>query len=154
VRPILPRWLLVVLAFLLLGFAFVAAASNAGAATVSKEHKQECLFNGMNHQVDWTNKEERRTAWCVTQRWSVPGGFRKFVAVGSCESGWYRFAYNSNGHWGLFQHDTDSWDYRVAHYEPVGWDLQQGWVNSRTQIVVTARMAHNDGDWGQWAGCA
>ena len=121
---------------------------------ITREDKQECSFNEMNTKVDWTNREERRTAFCVVRRWSVPGGLSQFISVGDCESGWWRFAYNDNGHAGLFQHDTDSWPYRVNAYEPQGWDLKEGWMNSRSQIVVSARMAHNDGDWGQWAGCA
>jgi hypothetical protein len=121
---------------------------------ISKEDKQECSFNEMNTKVDWTNREERRTAFCVVHRWSVPGGLSKLISVGDCESGWYRFAYNDGGYGGLFQHDLDSWQYRVNSYEPKGWELKEGWSNSRSQLVVTARMAHNDGDWGQWAGCA
>jgi len=154
VQPTLPRWLGVVLAVLLIGFAFVVHADQANATQqMSKHEKQECLFNGMNERVDWTNREERRTAWCVTRRWHVPGGMPQFVSVGDCESSWYRFAVG-NGHLGLFQHDSDSWDYRVQHYEPKGWELNRSWTNSRSQIVVSARMARNDGNWHQWAGCA
>ena len=115
--------------------------------------KQECLFNSMNKHAEWTRKEELRTAWCVIERWSVPGGHTKFNAVASCESGWYRFAYNPNGHAGLFQHDTDYWADRVRSYEPVGWELKDSWQNPRTQIIVTARMVHSSGSWGAWA-CA
>jgi hypothetical protein len=126
----------------------------SGKGNITREDKQECSFNEMNTLIDWTNREERRTAFCVVRRWSVPGGLSQLISVGDCESGWWRFAYNDNGHAGLFQHDTDSWDYRVNTYEPKGWELKKGWANSRSQIVVTARMAHDDGDWGQWSGCA
>jgi phage-related tail fiber protein len=155
VQPTLPRWLGIVFAVLLLGFALLIHADQANAVErMSRHQKQECLFNGMNERVDWTNPEERRTAWCVTRRYHVPGGIRQMLHVGDCESSWYRFASNRGNYLGLFQHDSDSWHYRVTHYEPQGWKLAQSWTNSRSQIVVTARMAHNDGDWGQWAGCA
>jgi len=152
-QPILPRWLLVVLAVLLLGFAFVAAASNASAAPVNKEHKQECSFNGMNDQVDWTNREEFRTGWCVVHKWSIPGGFAKLDSVFTCESGsssWNRWAYNPNGHVGLGQHDEDSWPGRVRTYEPRRWELKPSWKNSRTQVVVTVLMVRHLG-WGPWS---
>jgi Ni/Co efflux regulator RcnB len=102
----------------------------------------------------WTAREERlTTAWAV-QRWPVEGGTTKFTAVGACESGWNRFAYNPNGHAGLFQHDTGAWSGRVSTYIP-RW-LRAGpftrWTNSRSQIIVTARMVNLYG-WGAWT-CA
>lgn len=124
----------------------------ATADTLTREQKQECQFNSMNTQMDWTDREEARTTWCVLEHWPVPGGISKFRAVGQCESGWYRFSYNPNGHAGIFQHDVDAWPYRVRSYEPVGWNLKPGWTNSRTQIVVTARMVRAQG-WGAWT-CA
>lgn len=154
-QPTLPRWLGWILAFLLLGFVFLIRIDQANSAEMNRYQKQHCLFNGMNEKIDWTNREERRTAWCVvTRHWSVPGGITQFISVADCESSWYRFARNPYGYVGLFQHDSDAWPYRVRSLEPQGWELDPAWSNSRSQIVVSARMAHNDGDWGQWAGCA
>jgi hypothetical protein len=83
----------------------------------------------------------------------VPGGLSKFRSVISCESGWWRLAYNAAGPYvGLAQHALASWFYRVKAYKPVWWTLRNGWRNSRSQIVVTARMVNAVG-WGPWS-CA
>lgn len=112
--------------------------------------RQQCKFQGLQGGK-WTQTEENDTARCVTRRWSVPGGLAKLRAVGSCESGWNRFA--TNGRYvGLFQHDKDAWPARVRSYTPPHWELQPGWQNSRTQIVVTVRMVRAQG-WGAWT-CA
>jgi hypothetical protein len=114
--------------------------------------QEQCRFQGLDKGV-WTQPEEDRTAWCVLKRWSVPGGLTKFRAVISCESGWWRLAYNALGPYvGLAQHALASWYYRVKSYTPTWWHLRPGWRNSRTQLIVTARMVRDVG-WGPWA-CA
>ena len=113
----------------------------------------ECRFNSL-YAPAWTAKEERLTSECVLAKWGVSGGYRKFWAVGACESDWNRMAYNGGGpsYLGLFQHSAAYWGARVRNLEPARWTLAPHWSNSRTQIVVTARMVHAGG-WGPWS-CA
>lgn len=129
--------------------ATVLLAPGGLATAVTEQHQQECMFNGMD-AGDWTQREEYRTARCVTTKWHVPGGLRELIRVGNCESSFYRFAYNSAGPYvGIFQHHLGSWPRRVEKYEPAWWELKPGWTNSRTQIVVTVRMVRAEG-WGPW----
>lgn len=86
---------------------------------------------------------------CAIAKWSVPGGVSKAQAVGACESEWWRLAVNGS-YRGLFQHAIAYWRGRVHDYRPPGWRLAPSWANSRSQIVVTVRMAHGSG-WGAWA---
>jgi hypothetical protein len=117
-----------------------------------KWRQEQCRFQGLDRGV-WTQREEDRTTWCVLRRWPVAGGLTKFRAVIGCESGWWRLAYNPGGPYvGLAQHALASWPYRARSYEPTWWHLRPGWRNSRTQIVVTARMVQAEG-WGPWS-CA
>jgi len=113
---------------------------------------RECRFQGLDRGV-WTQREEDRTTWCVLRRWPVPGGLTKFRSVISCESGWWRLAVNPGGPYvGLAQHALSSWYYRVRSYAPPWWHLRPWWGNSRTMIVVTARMVEAVG-WRPWS-CA
>jgi len=119
---------------------------------VDERRANQCRFQHLD-PGRWTAREEDRTARCVLKRWPVEGGLAKFRAVGDCESGWWRKAYNPSGPYvGLFQHALSSWPYRVAAYRPTWWSLRPGWRNSRSQIVVTARMVREVG-WGPWT-CA
>lgn len=113
--------------------------------------REECKFNGWREGT-WTYAEIRRTAWCVVEKWPVPGGHNKFNQVADCESNWNRFASNDGRYLGLFQHARPYWGSRVNTFEPPRWELQEGWANPRTQIVVTARMVRAGG-WGPWS-CA
>jgi hypothetical protein len=114
--------------------------------------QEQCRFQGLDRGI-WTQREEDRTTWCVLRRWPVPGGLTKFRAVGMCESGFNRFAYNPGGPYvGLFQHALTSWSYRVQSYEPTWWHLRPWWANSRTAITITALMVRATG-WGAWS-CA
>jgi hypothetical protein len=123
----------------------------AGTENANWRQKQ-CRFQGLDRGI-WTQREEDRTAACVLDRWIVYGGLTKFRTVIDCESGWSRFAYNPGGPYvGLAQHALASWAARVHSYEPMWWDLRPGWRNSRTQIVVTARMVQVEG-WSPWS-CA
>ena len=130
---------------------FLPGTAHADEQRATRHQRNQCLFNWM-HEDEWTPREERRTAFCVLRRWNVPGGMPKFQAVGDCESHWYRFASNGGRYLGLFQHSRKYWPGRVRHFEPYWWDLAPGWTNSRTQIVVTARMVRAQG-WGAWS-CA
>jgi hypothetical protein len=134
---------------------FAGQAGQVGATTQQQESRRE--RQGRFQWVDpgtWTPREEQLTYEWALERWPVPGGTPKFVAVGQCESGWNRLANNAGRYLGLFQHAATSWAGRVSTYMP-RW-LRVGpftrWRNSRTQIFVTARMV-NGGGWGPWT-CA
>jgi len=113
----------------------------------------ECRFQSVNRPL-WTANEERLTAECATDKWSIPGGLAELTSVGQCESGWNRFANNGGRYVGLFQHAASSYTGRVNTYGPVAWDhpISTAWRNSRSQIVMTVRMVRDVG-WGPWS-CA
>jgi hypothetical protein len=132
--------------------ALVAVLGSLAPTGVHHDAVMQCRFDWLDHQT-WTNREEHRTASCVLDRWSVPGGLAKFDSVIDCESGWWRKAYNAIGPYvGLAQHALSSWLYRVKAYKPTWWHLKSDWRNPRTQIVVTARMVIAQG-WSAWS-CA
>ena len=121
-------------------------------AETDANRREQCRFQSLDPGT-WTQHEEDVTTWCVLNRWPVPGGIAKFRSVIDCESGWSRFAVNLGGPYvGLAQHALKAWADRVAQYRPRWWTLGLSWLNSRTQIVVTALMVRAQG-WGPWA-CA
>lgn len=130
--------------------ALAIVVSPTGGADSGSAHSQ-CRFQSLDPGT-WTQHEETRTAWCVLNRWPVPGGFAKLSSVINCESGWNRFAYNAAGYVGLAQHAISSWAYRVAHYRPTWWTLKTAWWNPRTALTVTVRMVRDLG-WSPWS-CA
>jgi hypothetical protein len=77
------------------------------------------------------------------------------IAVGDCESHWYRFASNGGRYLGLFQHAASSWSGRVHSFMPDGWKVGPWtrWANSRSQIVTTVRMVNANHGWSAWS-CA
>jgi hypothetical protein len=101
----------------------------------------ECRFQTLDKGT-WTQREEWLTARCATSKWAVPGGLSEFSAIAACESGWNRFASNGGSYLGLFQHAASSYIGRVHAYEPPTWEkgLSTRWMNSRGQIVMSARM--------------
>lgn len=112
----------------------------------------KCRFQGLQ-APKWTQHEEDLTARCAVMHFSVPGGLSKFRAVISCESGWNRNAVSASGTFvGLAQHHRGYWLSRYKAFAPPHWDLKPGWANSRTHLIVTARMVHAGG-WGPWS-CA
>jgi hypothetical protein len=121
--------------------------------SIGSWRNDECRFQSLDEGL-WTEREERLTAVCATHRWSVAGGLAKFMAVGSCESGWNRKASNGGSYLGLFQHAAGAYLSRIHAYDPPAWHhhLSLSWTNSRGQIVMTARMVHEQG-WGAWT-CA
>jgi hypothetical protein len=129
-----------------------ARQADAEAQQRESRREKQCRFQWVERGT-WTAREERLTLECVVAKYPVPGGITQMNCVAIHESGWNRFAYNPNGHAGLFQHDTGAWPGRVETWEPYWWTLDSRWTNSRSQIVVTARMARSDGDWDQWTVC-
>jgi hypothetical protein len=148
-QPILPRWLLWLLCSFLLAFVFLLRADHASPNEWWRN--RECRFQTLQRGT-WTAREEQLTARCVVGRWPVEGGIAKFMSVGACESGWNRLASNGGNYLGLFQHSSTYWPNRVRGYDPPSWDLNPSPWNSRSQITVTARMAHGNG-WSAWS-CA
>jgi hypothetical protein len=144
------RVLVLGLAALLIGFTM-----NANAATRDQTRRErQCRFQWMDGGI-WTQREEDRTVACVLAKYPTPGGTQFFRQVIDCESGFHRLAYNAAGPYvGLAQHHLASWFGRVRSYLPDWWRAGHWarWSNSRSQIVVTARMVRAEG-WGAWT-CA
>lgn len=109
----------------------------------------ECRFQSLQRGI-WTDREERLTAECAARKAGI--SLSTLLRVGACESNWNRFAFNPNGHAGLFQIDVDSWGSWVRIYGPNAWArrLSTRWTNSRSQVVVTSRYARANG-WDAWS---
>jgi hypothetical protein len=102
---------------------------------------------------------------CATERWSVPGGPAKALAVAECESGFWPWA-NGNGNLGVYQHRDRYWQGRVRSLLRERWFSARAWSRidrdatvhpgaaylARANVLVAIRMAHRDG-WGAWS-CA
>jgi hypothetical protein len=114
--------------------------------------ERTCRYQNLDPGT-WTAREEHRTALCVLERWPVPGGWETFSSVIECESHWWRLANNAGNYLGLAQHSAAYWPDRVSSLMPEGWRIGPWtrWTNSRSQLVVTARMAQ--GGWSAWEGC-
>ena len=129
-----------VIALILTGMATTAPALANDRKVEATWRWKQCRMQGLT-ETRWSAREERLTAICVTDRWTVPGGWPEFSKILSCESGWNRLAYNPNGPYvGLAQHALSAWSGRVRTYSPNHWTLNPSWRNSRTMLVVTARM--------------
>ena len=126
----------------------------AGPNAHQQAREKQCRFQWLDPGT-WTAREERKTAECIVAKWGVVGGLGELIAVGDCESGWYRFASNGGRYLGLFQHAADYWSERVQHAMPDGWKVGPWarWTNSRSQIVTTVRMVNGAGGWSAWS-CA
>jgi hypothetical protein len=134
----------------MLRYLHIAMCMTLTLATPAQANQQEMREKQCRYQwVDpgtWTAREERRTAECVTRRWSIPGGYTTFSTVIGCESGWNRLAYNPAGPYvGLGQHALSSWISRLWVYRPPLWNLNPRWQNSRTMLTITVRMMHSVG---------
>jgi hypothetical protein len=113
--------------------------------------RTECRFQSLQRGT-WTDREERATTRCAVAKW-LPGELSKVFQVMACESGMNRLARNGI-YVGLFQHIQSAFPGRVRSFEPPTWDseLSTKWENSRSQIVMSVRMARAVG-WGPWT-CA
>jgi hypothetical protein len=115
--------------------------------------EETCRFQSLERPT-WTQREEDLTAACVERELGpVEGGLSKLMAVGQCESHWNRVASNGGQYLGLFQHSASYWPGRVASLLPKGWRIGpwQRWQNSRSQVIVTVKMARYG--WAEWS-CA
>lgn len=112
------------------------------------------------HEEDGYRKV-KRIIRCAVERWSVPGGASKAIAVATCESGLWPWAVGGDN-LGIFQHKDDYWMSRVREYLKPRWFTDRQWERltsklsgaflARANILVSIRMAHRVG-WGPWA-CA
>ena len=110
----------------------------------------QCRMN--NGTPAWTPYEVKQEIRCATQRWSVPGGASRAIAIASCESGNDLRDAGGDGYAGPFQQSERYWPERRRHYEPDGWELQRMPAHPRANVIVSIRQAHGSG-WGAW-GCA
>lgn len=101
---------------------------------------------------DWREGtwQVKHLIWCAARRWNSPGPPRQAIQVARCESNLNPRAYNSGGYAGLFQHATQYWPGRADRW---GQD-DRSVFNGRANVIVSIRMAHADGSWGAWSGCA
>ena len=113
--------------------------------------EKQCRYQWMDKAV-WSDREERRTAACVVEKFGVVGGLDMLVRVGECESHWYRFALG-DGYLGIFQHQASAWSGRVHSMMPDAWKVGAWtrWTNPRSQIVTTVRMVNGAGGWSAWS---
>jgi hypothetical protein len=97
---------------------------------------------------DWHVK---RLIRCAAQRWPVPGGGVKAIAVADCESHLDPRALSSSGSYaGLFQQSTRYWPSRAKQFG----QHHRSVYNGRANVIVSIRMVHAARSWGDWAGCA
>jgi len=88
---------------------------------------------------------------CAARRWSVPGGAYKAIEVADCESHLDPGARTSSGSYaGLYQQSTHYWPSRSSQFG----QGDRSVFNGRANVIVSIRMAHADGSWSAWAGCA
>lgn len=136
---------------LLLSGGATAATEAFAQARQQEVRERQCRYQWLDPGT-WTAREERRTALCVLDRWSVPGGWPTFRRIIGCESGWYRKAINagvstSTTYVGLGQHMLSAWYGRVTTYLPDAWKIGpwMRWRNSRAMLATTAHMMHSVG---------
>lgn len=99
---------------------------------------------------DWRTKAGAEALIrCAVERWAVPGGAEKALAVARCESGLWYLSGKGSAHVGIYQHSVYYWPDRAAAYGFAGFDP----LNGRANIMVAIQYAHDHG-WGAWSGCA
>lgn len=113
----------------------------------------------MGHEL--VGRKVRGLIRCAEDRWDVPGGAPKAIAVAECESGLWPWAHG-NGNLGIFQQREPYWVGRARTYLERSWfsahrwerilTVPQGAYLARANVLVSIRMAHRGG-WGPWS-CA
>jgi hypothetical protein len=142
-RPTMRRALVAALASASLLAPAATSATNAEARSVPL---RVCEYEWQ--RGTWHIKQLIR---CAASRWSVPGGAVKAIEVGDCESHLDAGARSSGGSYaGLYQQSTRYWPSRATRFG----QGDRSVFNGRANIIVSIRMAHADGSWSTWAGCA
>lgn len=100
-------------------------------------------------RINWTKSRWhlKQLIKCAEERWAVPGGPDKAIAVARCESG-LRPRATGNGNAGIYQHRVIYWPDRADTFGFDGWSV----YNARANIMVAIRMVHRGG-WTPWS-CA
>ncbi len=110
----------------------------------------------------WSERKVKGLIRCAVDRWPVPGGASKAIAVATCESGLWPWAVGGDN-LGLFQHKDDYWMGRVQRYLRPAWFNAHQWERLETRLsgafiarantLVSIRMAHAAWSWAPWS-CA
>lgn len=89
---------------------------------------------------------------CATQRWPVPGGLDKTMAVVGCESSFNPLNINTSGtHFGLFQHDGRYWRDRWREWGTgIDFQVPNNPLDAWASIMVSVRIVNRYG-WSAWA---
>ena len=116
--------------------------------TSALAHPKSKIRSGFCH-VDWRSGPHsvKHLIRCAQRRWHVPGGARKAISVGRCESGFNPKA-SSGSSDGVFQQNSRYWPGRAKKWGFEGWSA----FNGRANVLVSIQMAHSEG-WSAWA-CA
>jgi hypothetical protein len=129
---------------------YLLALSLFLAPTTADWRWDECRFN--DGSSTWTSREVRQEIRCATQKWPVPGGATRAIAIALCESGTDLQDAGGDGYAGPFQQSERYWPDRRRHYKPAGWELARNPAHPRANVIVSIRQAHGSG-WGAWS-CA
>lgn len=135
--------------------AAAAAAAEAAAKEAAKKEAAKQDAEPKTSTIDGCNFDWRagpaqveKLIRCAVDRWSVPGGADKAVAVARCESGMNPYREGS-GVGGVFQHSLRYWPDRATRFGFDGWSV----YNGRANVMVAIQYAHLYG-WSAWGGCA
>lgn len=128
--------------------AAAAAEAEAQAEAANEEAAPKSTITGCD--FDWRAgpAQVEKLIRCAAERWSVPGGPDKAVAVARCESGMNPYREGS-GVGGVFQHSLRYWPERATRFGFDGWSV----YNGRANVMVAIQYAHLYG-WSAWSGCA
>lgn len=127
--------------------AAAAAAAAEEAARKAAEATPKSPITGCYQ--DWhTVQGVKDLIACAVQKWSVPGGVEKALAVAQCEHGFQWYSPPGASHIGVYQHSATYWPDRAKAYGFEGYDARNG----RANIMVAIQYAHQYG-WGAWS-CA
>ncbi len=111
---------------------------------------------------EWTPRLMKGLIRCAVDRWPVPGGKSKAIAVAQCESGLWPWAVGGDNI-GLYQHKKAYWFDRVDKFlkrrwfKTRQWDILQndyrGAFIARANVILSIRMVHSSWSWSAWS-CA
>jgi len=138
-------------------------------ASVGRSARGPCL--GQDYLVrprmltDRVQRIVKRLIRCAVERWPVPGGAPKAIAVAECESSLWPWAIGGDN-LGVYQHKAAYWQGRVRALLRERWFSARQWARidqdatehpgaafvARANVLVAVRMA-SAGGWGPWS-CA
>lgn len=139
----------------IIAIAVVALTAATGMTNVQADGRNSGPCTGWRHHRGGMTRDVIALIGCVEHRWSVPGGKRKMVQVGRCESSLRPHANETPGVGGLFQHKYRYWPGRARRFTRARWfggDSTPSIFNGRANTIVTARYVRRFG-WRAWT-CA